>query len=708
MLEKCFSGVHLEVMQRIQKQSSEGDEPAKPSREKYSATLRMFALTLQFYSTKAYNYVRETFDCALPHPSTITKWYSSVNGEPGFTGEAMNAIRVKAHEAKKNQKELLCSLVVDEMAIRKHVEWDGRKFRGYVDIGTEMDDDSTDVATEALVFMVVSLDSHWKIPCGYFLINGMTGKERANVVKLCLTKLAEAGARIVSLTCDGLSCNFSMFKDLGASLVDEREMVTSFQHPVTNEKVYCFLDICHMLKLVRNALASLGCLKDSLGSCIQWEYIRELHKLQEEQGLHAATKLRAAHIEWQKQKMKVNLAAQTLSASVADAIDFCREDLKLPQFKDSEATTKFIRLFDRLFDCLNSRNTVAKGFKAPLRPGSKGIWMKFLEEAKEYIRGLTGPAGNAIFKTSRKTAFVGFLVSIESTIGLASSLLLGEAASLRYLLMYKLSQDHIELFFAAIRCKGGWNNNPTVAQFVAAYKRLVVHTEVKGGRGNCDALDHTRILYVSSGIGAHDELDMTVSKQNGGGNLQHDPEVSEESELEREAERLPSLSPYVGNITGYIAGFVCLMVRRRIPCATCHTATVSERSPSAFFERKNRGGLQKPSSSTIYICQTTEKVIRREDNLHGTSLPKKGNLSDSLTVSAMTELSGHLEKLFPELQNHMFESAAESNHFVRLVKCVIASYIKIRMHRIAKTETTKITGSNIRKQLTKLILFKHQ
>ncbi|KAH8030744.1 hypothetical protein HPB51_011584 [Rhipicephalus microplus] len=76
--------------------------------------------------------------------------------------------------------------------------------------------------------------------------------------------------------------------------------------------------------------------------------------------------------------------------------------------------------------------------------------------------------------------------------------------------------------------------------------------------------------------------------------------------------------------------------------------------------------------------------------------------------SVMTELSGHLEKLYPELHDHMFESAADSNHFVRLVKWVIASYIKIRMHHTAKKATTKVTGSNIRKQLTKLILFKHQ
>lgn len=158
--------------------------------------------------------------------------------------------------------------------------------------------------------------------------------------------------------------------------------------------------------------------------------------------------------------------------------------------------------------------------------------------------------------------------------------------------------------------------------------------------------------------------------------------------------RLPSLSPHVGNCVpdGAQKNSLCNMPRSNATRLLCH---------AAFFERKNRGGLQKPSSSTIYICQTTEKVIRREDILQGTSLPKRGNVWDSLTVSVMTELSSHLH-------SHMLESAAESNHFVRLVKCVIASYIKIRMHYTTKTVTTKVTGSKIPKQLTKLILFKHQ
>ena len=51
-------------------------------------------------------------------------------------------------------------------------------------------------------------------------------------------------------------------------------------------------------------------------------------------------------------KMNVRLAAQTLSESVADAIDFCADN-EIPGFEDSIATTKFIRYFNRLFDIFN-------------------------------------------------------------------------------------------------------------------------------------------------------------------------------------------------------------------------------------------------------------------------------------------------------------------------------------------------------------------
>lgn len=133
------------------------------------------------------------------------------------------------------------------------------------------------------------------------------------------------------------------------------------------------------------------------------------------------------------------------------------------------------------------------------------------------------------------------------------------------------AKDHIELFFSAVRSKGGFNNNPTASQFVAAYKRLVVHNQVKGGRGNCTCLDDTRILYMSSHIGAPDELDVTTAKTNGTNDSLEIVDFFEESELEC----LPLLSIYVANIAGYIAGFVCRMVQRRITCSACQLATVS-------------------------------------------------------------------------------------------------------------------------------------
>ena len=54
--------------------------------------------------------------------------------------------------------------------------------------------------------------------------------------------------------------------------------------------------------------------------------------------------------------MNVSIAAQTLSASVATAIDFLQDEIDHPEFQGSEASTDFIRKVDQAFDLMNSRN----------------------------------------------------------------------------------------------------------------------------------------------------------------------------------------------------------------------------------------------------------------------------------------------------------------------------------------------------------------
>lgn len=66
-------------------------------------------------------------------------------------------------------------------------------------------------------------------------------------------------------------------------------------------------------------------------SIIAYAYCLLTHIAQENIGLNLANKLTATHLDWKKNIMKVKLAAQTLSSSTADALEFF-QSLKDPNF----------------------------------------------------------------------------------------------------------------------------------------------------------------------------------------------------------------------------------------------------------------------------------------------------------------------------------------------------------------------------------------
>lgn len=148
--------------------------------------------------------------------------------------------------------------------------------------------------------------------------------------------LSDVGVRVIFLTCDGPSTPIAMLQDLGASIKSEN-LNPSFPHPsLLAEKVCVFLCILYAPTLTQHF-----CMKDGSSNNIEWKYIHALHQLQEE-GLHLGNKLRDIHLSWYTQKMKVKLAPQTLSSSIADALMFCRDSLHLPHFKNCQGTVDFI------------------------------------------------------------------------------------------------------------------------------------------------------------------------------------------------------------------------------------------------------------------------------------------------------------------------------------------------------------------------------
>lgn len=56
------------------------------------------------------------------------------------------------------------------------------KFTGYVDIGTDINSVELPEAKEALVFVLVCFNASWKMPVGYFLLDGLQAIEKANLV----------------------------------------------------------------------------------------------------------------------------------------------------------------------------------------------------------------------------------------------------------------------------------------------------------------------------------------------------------------------------------------------------------------------------------------------------------------------------------------------------------------------------------------------
>lgn len=126
-------------------------------------------------------------------------------------------------------------------------------------------------------------------------------------------------------------------------------------------------------------------------------------------------------------------------------------DFHHPDFEGASATIEFLKIYDALFDIMNSCNPFGRGSKTPLKKENEYYWRSLLEEAKQYSKELKNEAGITLHTTRNKTPFVGFLVNIYSYQGIYEDYVKQPDAHLKYVLTYKTSQDNLELFFLNVR-----------------------------------------------------------------------------------------------------------------------------------------------------------------------------------------------------------------------------------------------------------------
>ena len=655
----------------------------KSSGSRYSDQIKEFAVSLHYYSPRAYRFVRKYL--SLPHPATIRSWSAGIECEPGFLEKPLLYI---ADLVKDGQRD--CVIIIDEMAIKKETKWDpkGEKFVGNIDYGKIKGEDPDNIATNALVIMISGLKKPWHVPLAYFLTNKLNADILAQLIQGSIKMLHEIGCLVHAVIFDGAAKNIGMAEKLGC---DIRHFEGSFPHPnEANNRVYVIFDICHMIKLARNAFSDMKSFCKPNGDKISWEYIVALYHTQQKDILHLGNKIKSKHIKWQNHKMKVSVATQIFSNSVYAAITFLRK-LKLKGFERSKPTSDFILLMNDMFDMLNSKSKFGKYSKQPINLENLYEIESKLKDGVTFLKSLKDTSGLPLIQGPRKTFIIGFSISALSIIAISKNLLQGTESPFEYVLTYRFSQDTLEMYFSKIRGRFGWNNNPTALQFKYALRSLLLKNKIEAPTtANC-------ALQVSQ-EDAEDETGKT------------DPKIST---------LLLSSNEWRNDVLYYISGYIVHKILQIIDCPECAGALYDNpdivgnnwlAQRKSLLYCKMYGALKLPSQSVFKVVSCTDRVVRKS-LCSWSSFTRKIKLA--ITISVLQETRNSVFSSIQEhsMENHVLDTDFRDDHITVIIKLIINTYLTTFLHQFARVYTQRIIKGNKpsrRNKLTKTILFQNE
>ncbi|XP_028404077.1 uncharacterized protein LOC114526750 [Dendronephthya gigantea] len=190
----------------------------------------------------------------------------------------------------------------------------------------------------------------------------------------------------------------------------------------------------------------------------------------QEFALHTLPKLSLDHIVLTSySKMKVRLATQVLSKSVAFALEESGKD-------DVTGTAQFCRMMNDFFDCANvrsltehvrKRNHLIKPYE--MQDDERLTWLKdvFLKYLDDWRASTMQREGNYSADDRGKMflslqTYKGLKICVHSHIEAIQFLL---AEGFQYVLSERFMQDVLEDYFGHHRAKSGHSDNPTAQQF---------------------------------------------------------------------------------------------------------------------------------------------------------------------------------------------------------------------------------------------------
>lgn len=702
--------------------------------EKYPESVRQFCLSLHYYSPRAYNYIREVANKHLPHSKTIQIWYanSDVSGEEGLSVENMEKLQriVNEHKSKHPHSDLLCALVFDEMDIRQQIYWNRHidDYDGFTNNTTESTDDldlndsldppdaldtqnpqnSNNVkrSKQAIVFILNGINYCLEFPVAYWIIQTLDKYQRKSILLNVIEAVTKAGVKIVNVTFDGYSSNVPMCELLGADLnIYSDNFQPYFFNPFDpsdNKKIYVLLDPCHMVKLVRNTLANKEIFYNADNREIRWCFFESLVEFSKENDFQTH-KMNKKHLQWRRNMMNVRLAVETLSNSVANAMDFLIKN-KHPQFTEADPTVEFIRIINNLFDVFNSRSLHNKEiFKCALNPANKRIIFDFLEKSVEYLKSLKVKIVNSktgkykvlpVLRSRNHTGFRGFIIDIYTLMQIYVENV-EEKNMMVMVPTYSLLQDVIEMFFGRIRSMNGSNNNPNIQQFKGAYRKLLCNIKISAPEhGNCRIF--SQLLpnnYTYSNIFTVSSARARITFES----IEENYEKQKDHIIEDiiKVNELKVMDPLLNAASNYTISFMASRIEEAIlaknfECEKCLNV-LNENEKVCEVEMNN--SFRAPCRSTYNICKVTDQFLKVHD------IRKSNKKYDFKVIYCLIYRSMDFNTLY---KNSSFE--CDINHKYQFVKYIVKQYIDKKLAYLSKQITLEHYNKIVRQQFNKLVL----
>ncbi|XP_063822851.1 uncharacterized protein LOC135072744 [Ostrinia nubilalis] len=581
LFTKNFDKISQQAQDFILMQLKMANKKKKAMR--YTTNEKHLALTLMKQSPKAYRLLQKIFN--LPSKRTLNRLAENIMFKVGLND---NIFRVLQHKTRKwDTKKKLCSILFDEVSLTPHLTYveSQDEIRGFKDFGYERELRFCD---HALVLMLKGVCSNWKQPICFYFCEGTTAAATVvRILKEVVTRVSESGLIPLAIVCDQGSTFRTAINML--KLETERKRISNEESndgtiEISGLPLSVVYDPPHLLKGLRNNLLT----KDMLfkGKVATWKDIESVFDADCQLGhTRMHKKLTEHHVYAAKmKKMKVSVAAQTLSATTSGMLKYTalfQTTASGSKVSETMATTgEAVEFIDKLFDSVNgSRGSAVRGkLRRPIKPSDQQHF-NFWSEAKQILKNI-----EFIDKHSKKArknnkaynvrvpSLNGWVTTLESFERLSK--LLFEKYHLQYFYPRNINQDPLENFFGRIRAINHRNVNPDANTFMNAFKSLLM-SNVMGPHSiyaNCEddtgdtVVDFVKLM-CSSNVDESSSSTFDEDKENS--MICRPITVTQNISNNSNQSLNPANERLRVHSSAYTAGYLCRRVTKKFKCREC-------------------------------------------------------------------------------------------------------------------------------------------